>query len=608
MAALQPTPFSFPPIRYSPIQEAFRGALDVAMTNLFSQPFLKKAQEREIQTFGKEQAIREELELQFMPQRARAQVQSEIDTGQVIPQDQIGVSDDILKRAGVAPKYNVGGKGYYAPQDVARAKQWGLPLPKPMTDWITGLANRTGVKLETKDLTVGNFPQLSQELGVGIQAADLAERQKEYTLTKEQLELQGLMTPGEGVDNIMKSRNYMLQDPVTGKTTGHSRVLSAAEATLVSQIPKFQAALQMPPTQRSPGLTQWLKESLAKAQEIESHLGFTAQFGVDRATANEEVGKIANGKQSIAENQDLARLTANAVRLKMLFNPQTQMLVRGKPDLPLSGISAHEMAMMQSDRDLIEAMYALEKYPTKDLLDDAARNGLWIPISGRARRLLFEAYDRKAKGIGSRTEGSAFNQGGALDFSNTPKANVFGANSPEEASALAGATVPPYEVNPAVTGQVAPNIDFQGTDMQRAIYQTVYSKLKADTLAWPVVQSIAQTAFRGGTDSTLNYLRAVALDPNTGVSQAMRQAAIAHIDSIESLPKAKRDSAVTRLQLNFMSSAAAARESALNIPTSILPEKNKVTGGTEPGVPKGKETKKPEGKKPAAGAGHKERM
>src|SRR6266404_726032 len=125
MAQLPPISFQYPPIRYSPIQEAFRGALDASLAQAFLQPFEKRASERSL----KEREAFSQFEISEMPERARQTTLADINTGRVSqvtdPKDL-----DLFQRAGVAPKYrNFGGTAttpgtdYFASEDIAKAKQ-----------------------------------------------------------------------------------------------------------------------------------------------------------------------------------------------------------------------------------------------------------------------------------------------------------------------------------------------------------------------------------------------------------------------------------------------------------------------------------------------------
>src|SRR6267142_2128276 len=186
MAQLPPINFQYPPVRYSPIQEAFRGALDAALAQAFLQPFEKKASERSL----KEREAFSQFEIGEIPERARQTTLADINTGRV---SEITDPNDLnlFKQAGIAPKYhNFGGdathpgKDYFATEDIAHGHQPASPSSMAFVDQLRQRAGFHGAKdAQGKDVPIQyewQAEQVAKEGGVLEQFASLKQQEHQF--------------------------------------------------------------------------------------------------------------------------------------------------------------------------------------------------------------------------------------------------------------------------------------------------------------------------------------------------------------------------------------------------------------------------------------------
>lgn len=550
MAQIPPLSFQFPPIRYSPIQEAFRGALDTAFAQFVSQPFEEMASRRA----ERKQEAFELFNIREAPEKAKALAAGEIQTGRVST-----VTDPsdvrLLRDAGIAPKYknfNNTGIDYFDPADIARAHQ-------PANPALVGM-------IETARKSAG-FPawssppqyewqaeQLAKEAGVYESYAQMAQQQHQFDSLQEERTLTTLISPP---DALAMQQQWAIKDPKTGRPT----LLSANDSAVLAAGPGLQALAVMPFAQkgRVHDLIQRYATRLAELRPgaPDSPLVAKSWLGINREDAMKLKATLASSTPSEGQAGELQAYAALASQFHLLRKADGSLFLP-RQDNP-GYASVETQVAFHQNQDVQEATIAWNQYRTRDMFNAAKSVGLWVPINPNVLKMLDDMWTAAPGGV---APGTRLGTGAPLP--GTPNAGwQAGWVTPDSAKKVAAAQA---QLTPTVAGQAAPNVEFKGTDVQRAVFQNGYARMTADPGWYGRVTAQMDSLIRAPMAQQVDMIRGWTTSPALKLDAATRSGALAvfaHLDSLPNDSPEKKTKMRDLIHL-FQDALSAARDAALN--------------------------------------------
>jgi hypothetical protein len=598
MAPLNPPQFSFPPIRYSPIQEAFRGALDIGMSELFQLPFQKLAMKRELSKYAQEQGIERATEVNFMPAKALATRQSEINTGQVIDEETLDPETrSNLQRAGAAPKYSFSGKNYYAPDALIAAKKYGLPVAPNVQSYIDDARKRMGLYDQVgKPVTEGQLPEVATTMGLEKEAAD-------YQLKKTQFEelrvddlINKLSTPGP--EFLEFAQKYAFeQDP---EHPGHL-TRDFRDSFVVSKMSQYMEALHNPVLLRSENAAyrKQIQEDLNRATQLLPRLRPMSSYIPDRDDIQKRIAAAQSASPSSALTSEVGILARLAAKWGILKDAQGKYVpIRGNEFDMVRGITA-----IQSDPDLLQAMvYATAygslgnmqqggrvggPYPTNKKVQDYLRYQVFPAMGGTGGVDPLGIHDPSSPNYdpAASTRETPYGGGGE-----GPAANEVKPSTPTSgAKPLLVPAGPQQVLGGKPAAGAAPLSQIGMSEGGRALYNGIFTKVKGDPQSFAHIRATMDSIFQGPPSQVLETIKALGRDASLPLSPDDRNQLLLAVYAIERAPAAKRATMISALKYQLISHSVQAREDALGAAMTVKPE---ATGTGE------KPAEKPVEKKP----------
>jgi hypothetical protein len=598
MAALNPPQFPFPPIRYSPIQEAFRGALDVGMSELFQLPFQKMAMKRELSKYAQEQGIERATEINYMPAHALATRQSEINTGQVVPGSTLDPDTRAnLTRAGAAPKYSFGGEDYYAPDALTGAKKYGLPVAQNVQSYIDDARKRMGLPKLTQPVTEGTLNEIATSMGMEIPAAQYQRETTQFEELRVDELIKQASTPGpEFLDFAQKVA--FEQDP---QHPGHL-TRDYHDVFVYSKMPQYMQLLQNPLLKRPENAVfrKQIEQDLARAMELAPKVRYPDTYFPTKDDVDRTLATVRQASPAASMTSEAAIMARLAVKWGILKDPDTGRFVgvHGNVDDMGRAITA-----LQHNPPLLEAMVYATKYGTMENMQWGGRIGHPYPTNKLTRDILeyqvFPAMGGGATAIPGIHDPNSPNYNPAAGAAPGPQYGEGGegpaANVRTPTTVTGGGT---SLVIPAGPGQVLGTAPSAGTaavnqvgmsEGGQSLYNGIFTKTKADPTAFAAMRATMDSVFYGPPEHTLQILKSMAVDASLPLSQDDRNKLLLSVHQIEAAPAAKRPSLIAMLKYMVIAHSVQAREDALSQSLTVKPE---ATATKE--RPKPKEEKKQE--------------
>ena len=574
MAALNPPQFTFPPIRYSPIQEAFRGALDIGMSELFQLPFQKLAQKRELQKYAQERGIEAATEINYAPAKALATRQAEINTGQVIPESSLDAETRAnLVRAGAAPKYAMGTESYYAPESLTQARRYSLPVQPAIQTYLDDARRRMNLPGVGTPVTEGQLPELATAMGVELPVAQYQKQSQQFEELRVDQLIQSLSTPGpEFLD--FSQRIAFEQDPTH---PGHL-TRNFEDIFKYSKMPQYMQALRNPVLQRpeNAAYRKQIESDLARAQQLAPLVRYPSAFFPTKEDMDRRLGGVRSASPSAAITSDvaiLARIAAENGWLEDPSRPGKRIAIVGNANDMSRAITA-----LQHNSVLLEAMVYATAYGTNDNMQWGGRLGNPFPTNKMVRDLLqnqiFPTLER-----GANLPGGFQNVPGRPGYSPSaapgeagegPAANQFTPATPgQKSSALlvpAGQAEVLNQGKPSA-GTAAVN-QVGMSEGARALYQAVHDKARANPQAFAETRAVIDSLSSGPPEHVISQLKQLASDTTFVLDPDGRNKLILAVHNIERMPPAKRAAYLAQLRWMLIQMSVQGREDALGALTN----------------------------------------
>lgn len=561
--ALQPYPFSYPPIRYSPIQQAFRSAIEAGAVAAFQLPFEKwKAQ----------------FEAKYAGQRAQAEAygtevgtqKADIDTGRVVTLSP--ETESKAYTAGMAPTYtNVSGKNYWDPKAVNEALQ---PISPVQKTFIQDISGRLGIPAaDTQGLQYNWQAHQLSELYPGMgEAARIGETRREFDVNRQDDVVRQLTTPGPELAAAFTT--VAARDPQSGQL----RRLTFDEALALSKEGQYESYLQLPYVRNNPTLYRFVQQQAQKVADLRK-AGVVFNFDKNVGIAPQQFAEEVQGLISAPASSSLASHTGILAQAAASYG--LLMDARGKP-VPWRGgpDAASAIDSFKGNRNLVEAMLYSELYPNPQALQQAQALGQSVPANTYVRGYLQEMWRQNAARKGDtnptswQLDNSALPVGFAPAAAPTATAVPYTPNPANSLIGQNGQLRPGVAANTpgAVGGNstpggapeiAAPPVEFSGTDNQRLVYNWMYSRLKTNPSAWSTDSSAMAGLFGGSYEDFLNRYRQLGNDQGLQATSEERTALMNRISELEKVPAAARDTLLIRMRYDAMWAMAAARDAAL---------------------------------------------
>jgi len=582
MAPLQPPQFSFPPIRYSPIQEAFRGALDVGMSELFQLPFQKMAQKRELQKYSQEQDIQRESELKFTGPMALAKQRSEIQTGQVVPGSSLDAETrSNLARAGAAAKYSLNGEDYYTPEALTGAKRYGLPVAKDIQGYIDDARKRMGFKGQSAPVTEGELPEVASAMGLEMPIREMQQREAQFEELRVDQRIQQLNTPGPEFMELANKIAFA-QDP---KNPGHL-TRNFQDIFTFSKLPQYLGMLRDPIFQRpeNAALRKDVEEKMQRALALAPQVRYATSFFPSTEDFNRSMQSMRTASPSEAITSEVAIAARLAARWNLLQTPDGKYVTFHGNDLDM----AKAISALQSNDPLLQAMKYAMSYGSPDNMEWGGRNGAPYPTSQLVKDYLktrvFPAMrGQSAGGIPGATDPSSPNYNPAGDIFVGPQYNEGGegpaANQrtpPTPTSGSKNLIIPagPAEVmgaKGAPSRGTAPVNQVGMSNGGRALYQAIHDKVKANPTSFAESRMIIDSLSTGSTDHVISQLKKLASDTTFMLDPNSRNELLLAVHAIEGAPQGQRPTLINMLRFQLIQMATAGREDALGAALGNVP-------------------------------------
>jgi len=547
---IAPSPPPYPPIRYSPIQEAFRGALDVGLSELFRLPFEKAAarreQEKTLSIYGGERQI----DIANIPRQALADVQSKVKTGVYVPEEQIDpTTRSFFPHANVAPAAEIGGKKYYSQEALGNARHYAQPVLPGMQNYIDDVRKRLGVEDRSPVLT-GELPQIAQGLGIQKEAAQYQQGVVQFEEMRTDDLIRSLQLPPPGFEDMVQHMAF--RDPQTGQISRNVTKLFYA-----LNVPRYISALQNPALARDPASKLMIEGFLKEGQEMLPRLVPTTTYFPTREEVQANLSEVLKASPSESLTGMAGRLAIVAGRMHLLTDPATGNLI--VPTGPQDMVKA--ITALKSDTQLAEAMIYWEAYGSMDKLKNAQNGGLGaVPTNVQTWKYLRQAFARGDPWAQPADSGLRqpidTGEGPAAAEYQPPTATTPGKTSltPVGTETVLGSKQPTAAVPP---------VQFVGTNAERAVYNHVFIRMKTDPTSFRAMSDSLEGAFRGAPSDILNYFRKLSSDQTVNMSPTERKELTDGLAALEALPPQQQKRWLEELKWKARSVALQGREDAL---------------------------------------------